>query len=131
MSVRLTPEVTEHVRRVAALYNPLAEPLLVGSLFWLGAGHDADVVVLVADACNPPAGAAPCAEKGYAFTEFVAYRHGYVNVLATDSPKVYAGWQRAHRDMPKLPLVLLKYKGARVAACEKLRKEGEDECQFD
>lgn len=125
MSIKLTQEVIEQVRSVASLYNPVSEPLLVGSLFWLGEGKDIDVVVFVDDA-STDRGGEQCSSVAYG--GMVAYRHGPVNVIAVDDERIWAGWRHAAELMPDVPKALIKDKSARVAKCEELRELGEKQC---
>ena len=128
MSIRLTEELKAQALAVASLYQPLREPLLVGSCVWLGEGKDIDVVVFVDDA-SADRGGERCSSVSYGGME--AYRHGPVNVIAVDDERIWAGWQHAAETMPDVPKVLIEDKIGRVAACEKLRKIGESKCLSD
>ena len=79
MLIRLTEELKALALEVARLYQPLREPLLVGSCVWLGEGKDIDVVVFVDDASAGRDGERCCP---WAYGGMVAYRHGPVNVIA-------------------------------------------------
>ena len=126
MSIRLTDELKAEALEVARQYAPLEPPLLLGSCVWLGEGKDIDVVVFVDDASADRDGE-PCSSRAY--SGMVAYRHGPVNVIAVDDEQLWAGWRYAAELMPSVPKALIADKAARVAACEKLRKLGEKQCQ--
>lgn len=126
MSIRLTDELKAQALEVASQYEPLAPPLLVGSCVWLGEGKDIDVVVFVDDASAARDGE-QCSPVAYG--GMVAYRHGPVNVIAVDDERIWAGWVHAAEVMPTMPKELIRSKADRVAACEKLRKIGEKQCQ--
>ena len=126
MSIRLTDELKSQALEVANQYKPLAPPLLVGSCVWLGEGEDIDVVVFVDDA-SASRGGEQCSSVAYG--GMVAYRHGPVNVIAIDDERIWAGWRHAAEIMPDVPKALIEDKNYRVAACEKLRKIGEKQCQ--
>lgn len=128
MSIRLTDELKAKALEVANHYKPLAPPLLVGSCVWLGEGKDIDVVVFVDDA-SADRGGEQCSSVAYGGG--VAYRHGPVNVIAIDDERIWAGWRHAAEVMPDVPKALIEDKSDRVAACEKLRKLGEKQCQLD
>ena len=128
MAIRLTDELKEHALAVAAQYNPLRAVLLVGSCAWLGEGEDIDVVVFVDDA-SEARGGEPCSSRAYG--GMIAYRHEHVNVIAVDNERIWAGWEHAAKVMPAVPRDLITDKISRVSACEKLRKIGEKQCQFD
>ena len=128
MAIRLTDELKAEALAVAQLYEPLREPLLVGSCVWLGEGHDIDVVVRVKDAGKNCGGDA-CSSKVYG--DMVAYRHNHVNVIAVADEHMWNGWVYAAEAMLTMPKELIKAKPLRVAACEELRKIGEKQCQFD
>ena len=126
MSIRLTDELKSQALEVANQYKPLAPPLLVGSCVWLGEGKDIDVVVFVDDASADRDGE-PCSSRAY--SGMVAWRHGHVNVIAVEDERLWAGWRHAAEVMPDVPKALIADKDIRVAACEKLRKRGEKQCQ--
>ena len=126
MSIRLTDELKAQALEVARLYQPLREPLLVGSCVWLGEGKDIDVVVLVEYASADRDGER-CSSEVYG--GMVAYRHGPVNVLAVDDERIWAGWVHAAEVMPLVPKELLKEKELRVEMCATLRAHGEKQCQ--
>lgn len=128
MLVRLTEELKAQALEVARLYQPLREPLWVGSCVWLGAGKDIDVVVFV-DAASADRGGEQCSYVAH--EGMVAYRHGPVNVIAVDDERIWAGWRYAAELMPSVPKALIADKAARVAACEKLRELGEKQCLSD
>ena len=128
MPIRLTDELKAQAFDVARKYNPLRRVLLVGSCVWLGEGSDIDVVVFVRDA-SADCGGEQCSSVAYG--SMVAYRHGPVNVIAVDDEVIWAGWAHAAELMPTVPKAIIADKPARVAACEKLRKEGEKICQSD
>lgn len=128
MLIRLTDELKAQALEVARLYQPLREPLLVGSCVWLGEGKDIDVVVFVDDA-STDRGGEKCSSVAYG--GMVAYRHGSVNVIAVDDERIWAGWRHAAEIMPGVPKALIEDKSHRVAACEKLRKIGEKQCLSD
>ncbi len=128
MLIRLTEELKAQALEVARLYQPLREPLLVGSCVWLGEGKDIDVVVFV-DYAAADRGGEPCCAAAYG--GMAAYRHGPVNVIAVDDERIWAGWRHAAEVMPSVPRELIADKGDRVAACEKLRKIGESKCLSD
>ena len=125
MLVRLTEELKAQALEVARLYQPLREPLWVGSCVWLGGGKDIDVVVFVGDASADRDGE-QCSPEVYG--GMVAYRHGPVNVLAVDDERIWAGWVHAAEAMPIVPRELLKEKELRVKICEALRAHGEKQC---
>ena len=126
MSVRLTDELKAQAFEVASKYQPTRQVLLVGSCVWLGEGNDIDVVVFVDDA-SANRGGEQCSSVAYG--GMVAYRHGPVNVIAIDDERIWAGWRYAAEIMPRVPKALIEDKSYRVAACEKLRKLGEKQCQ--
>ena len=126
MLVRLTDELKAQAFEVASKYQPTRQILLVGSCVWLGEGNDIDVVVFVDDA-SVDRGGEKCSPVAYG--GMAAYRHGPVNVIAVDSERIWAGWRYAAEIMPSVPVVLIADKSYRVAACEKLRKLGEKQCQ--
>ena len=126
MPIRLTDELKSQALEVANQYKPLAPPLLVGSCVWLGEGEDIDVVVFVDDASADRDGE-PCSSVAYG--GMVAWRHGPVNIVAVDNEQLWAGWRYAAEIMPSVPKVLIADKDYRVAACEKLRELGEEQCQ--
>ena len=126
MSIRLTDELKSQALEVANQYKPLAPPLLVGSCVWLGEGEDIDVVVFVDDASADRDGE-PCSSRAYG--GMVAWRHGPVNIIAVDNEQLWEGWRYAAEVMPDVPKALIEDKSWRVAACEKLRKLGEKQCQ--
>lgn len=128
MPIRLTDELKAQALAVAQLYEPLREPLLVGSCVWLGEGHDIDVVVRVKDA-SLQCGGERCCSTAYGPME--AYRHGVVNVIAVADERIWAGWVHAAEVMPTVPKELIDMKKDRVAACEKLRGIGEKKCLSD
>ena len=125
MLVRLTDELKAQVAEVVSKYKPTRPALLVGSCWWLGEGNDIDVVVFVDDVKNARGG-----DSGgrKAYGGMATYRHGPVNVIAVDDERIWAGWQYAAEIMPSVPKVLIADKSDRVAACEKLRKLGEEQC---
>ena len=123
MSIQLTDELKAHALAVASKYNPLREPLLVGSCVWLGEGKDIDVVVFVDDASADRDGE-QCSSVAYG--GMVAYRHGPVNVIAVDDERIWAGWVHAAEVMPLVPKELVKEKSLRVEMCETLRGCGEE-----
>ena len=125
MPVRLTEELKAEALAVASLYQPMSEPLLVGSCVWLGEGNDIDVVVRVKDA-NKNCGGYACSFRVYG--EMVAYRHGHVNVIAVANESMWAGWVLAAEVMPNMPKELMQHKEFRVKMCEALRAFGEDQC---
>ena len=128
MLIRLTDELKDQALEVANQYKPLAPPLLVGSCVWLGHGKDIDVVVFVDDASADRDGE-PCSSVAYG--GMVAWRHGHVNIIAVEDERIWAGWRHAAEVMPTVPKELIRSKADRVAACEKLRKIGEEEqCPF-
>lgn len=126
MSIRLTEELKAQALAVASLYQPLREPLLVGSCVWLGEGNDIDVVIFVDAAATDRGGELCCA---VAYGGMRAYRHGPVNVIAVDDERIWAGWVHAAEVMPIVPRELLKEKKLRVEICETLRAHGEKQCQ--
>lgn len=126
MSIRLTDELKAQAFEVASKYQPTRQVLLVGSCVWLGEGNDIDVVVFVDDA-SANRGGEQCSSVAYG--GMVAYRHGPVNVIAIDDERIWAGWRHAAEVMPDVPKALIEDKSYRVAACEKLRKLGEKQCQ--
>ena len=126
MLIRLTEELKAQALEVARLYQPLREPLLVGSCVWLGAGKDIDVVVFVDDASADRDGE-QCSAVAYG--GMVAYRHGPVNVIAVECERMWAGWVHAAEVMPTVPKELILSKADRVAACEELCEIGEKQCQ--
>ena len=126
--IQLTDELKAQAFEVARKYNPLRRVLLVGSCVWLGEGKDIDVVVFV-DSARNNCGGEPCSPVVYG--GMVAYRHGPVNVIAVDDERIWAGWVHAAEVMPGVPKALIENKSDRVAACEKLRKIGEEQCQYD
>lgn len=126
MLIRLTDELKSQALEVANQYKPLAPPLLVGSCVWLGEGKDIDVVVFVDDASADRDGE-PCSSVTYG--GMAAYRHGPVNIIAVDNEQLWAGWRYAAELMPSVHKELIADKDDRVAACEKLRKLGEKQCQ--
>ena len=125
MLVRLTEELKAQALAVARLYQPLREPLLVGSCVWLGEGNDIDVVVRVKDA-NKNCGGDACSFRVY--RDMVAYRHNHVNVIAVADERMWAGWVHAAEVMPLVPKELLRHKELRVEMCETLRAYGENQC---
>ena len=127
MLVRLTDELKTQAFEVARKYEPTRQVLLVGSCVWLGNGADIDVVVFVDDALADRGGE-PCSTRAYG--GMAAYRHGPVNVIAVDNERIWAGWQYAAELMPGLSKELIADKGARVAACEKLRELGEKHGEY-
>lgn len=127
MLIRLTKELKAQALEVARLYQPLRDPLLVGSCVWLGEGKDIDVVVRVKNASADRDGE-QCSSVAYG--GMVAYRHGPVNVLAVDDERIWAGWVHAAEVMPSVPRELLKEKELRVKMCETLRALVEDQCPF-
>lgn len=128
MLIRLTEELKAQTLEVARLYQPLREPLLVGSCVWLGAGRDIDVVVFVDDSKADRGGGrgGRAAHGGMA-----TYRHGPVHIIAVDDERLWAGWRYAAELMPYVPKELIADKDARVAVCEKLRERGEKQCPSD
>lgn len=126
MLVRLTDELKAQAFEVAHKYQPTRQVLLVGSCVWLGEGKDIDVVVFVDDA-SADRGGEQCSSVAYG--GMAAYRHGPVNVIAIDDERIWAGWRHAAEVMPDVPKALIEDKSWRVAACEKLRKLGEKQCQ--
>ena len=128
MSIRLTDELKSQALEVANQYKPLAPPLLVGSCVWLGEGEDIDVVVFVDDASADRDGE-PCSSRAYG--GMVAWRHGPVNIIAVEDERIWAGWRYAAEIMPSVPKALIANKDDRVAACEKLRELGENQCPSD
>lgn len=128
MLIRLTGELKAQALEVARLYQPLREPLLVGSCVWLGEGKDIDVVVFV-DAASADRDGEPCSSVAYG--GMVAYRHGPVNIIAVDDERIWAGWRYAAEIMPHAPKELIADKDARVAVCGKLRERGEKQCPSD
>lgn len=128
MSIRLTEELKAQAYEAASKYIPKRPVLWVGSCVWLGEGKDIDVVVFVDDA-SADRGGEPCSSRAYGGT--VAYRHGPVNVIAVDDERIWAGWRYAAEIMPRVPKALIEDKSDRVAACAKLRKLGEKQCQYD
>lgn len=126
MSIRLTDELKAQAYEAASKYIPKRPFLWVGSCVWLGEGKDIDVVVFVDDA-SADRGGEQCSSVAYG--GMVAYRHGPVNVIAVDSERIWAGWRYAAEIMPRVPKALIEDKSYRVAACEKLRKLGEKQCQ--
>ena len=125
MIVRLTEELKAQALEVARLYQPLREPLWVGSCVWLGEGKDIDVVVFV-DAASADRDGERCSPEVYG--GMVAYRHGPVNVLAVDDERIWAGWVHAAEVMPSVPKELIQQKELRVEMCETLRAHGEKQC---
>lgn len=128
MLVRLTDELKAQALEVARLYQPLREPLLVGSCVWLGEGKDIDVVVFVDDVSADRDGE-PCSSVAYG--GMAAYRHGPVNIIAVEDERIWAGWRHAAEIMPHVPKALIADKDDRVATCEKLRELGELQCLSD
>ena len=128
MSIRLTDELKSQALEVANQYKPLAPPLLVGSCVWLGEGEDIDVVVFVDDASADRDGE-PCSSRAYG--GMVAWRHGPVNIIAVEDERIWAGWRYAAEIMPSVPKALIANNDERVAACEKLRELGENQCLSD
>lgn len=128
MPIRLTDELKAQAFEVASKYQPTRQVLLVGSCVWLGEGKDIDVVVFVDDA-SAGRGGEQCSSVAY--DGMVAYRHGPVNVIAVDDERIWAGWVHAAEIMPTVPKELIDLKADRVAACEKLRKIGEEKCLSD
>ncbi len=126
MLVRLTAELKAQAYEAASKYIPKRPILWVGSCVWLGEGKDIDVVVFVDDA-SAGRGGEQCSSRAYG--GMVAWRHGPVNVIAVDSARIWAGWRYAAEIMQRVPKVLIEDKSWRVAACEKLRKLGEKQCQ--
>ena len=126
MPVRMTDELKAQALEVASKYKPKRQVLLVGSCVWLGDGKDIDVVVFVDDA-SADRGGQKCSSVAYG--GMVAYRHSHVNVIAVDDERIWAGWVHAAEVMPTVPKELIRSKNDRVAACEKLRKIGEEQCQ--
>lgn len=126
MLVRLTEELKAQAFEVASKYKPKRPLLWVGSCVWLGEGKDIDVVVFVDDAPADRDGIR-CSSRAYG--GMVAYRHGPVNIIAVDDERIWAGWRYAAEIMPRVPKALIEDKSYRVAACEKLRKLGEKQCQ--
>lgn len=126
MLIRLTDELKAQAFEVARKYKPTRKVLLVGSCVWLGEGKDIDVVVFVDDASADRDGE-QCSSRAYG--GMVAYRHGLVNIIAVDDERIWAGWAHAAELMPTVPKAIIADKIARVAACEKLREEGEKICQ--
>lgn len=126
MPVRLTEELKAQALAVARLYQPLREPLLVGSCVWLGEGNDIDVVVLVHNS-TWLRGGVPCGHVEY--NGMNSYRHGNINVIAVEDERIWAGWVHAAEVMPIVPRELLKEKKLRVKVCETLRVHGEKQCQ--
>lgn len=124
MPIRLTEELKAQALEVARLYQPLREPLLVGSCVWLGEGEDIDVVVLVEDP-RVGRGGESCCHEDYttSWPETRAYRHGVVNVIAVGTRDEWAGWKHAAAVMPSMPKSLMQYKDWRVTVCEELRQE--------
>ena len=124
MSIRLTDELKAQALEVASLYEPLAPPVLVGSCVWLGEGNDIDVVILVKDP-NASCGGDPCCTKDYttSWSEWRAYRHGVVNVIAVGTRDEWEGWKHAAAVMPSMSKSLLQDKNWRVSVCEELRQE--------
>ena len=125
MLVRLTEELKAQALEVARLYQPLREPLLVGSCVWLGEGKDIDVVVFVDDASADRDGEL-CSSVAYG--GMVAYRHGPVNVVAVDDERMWAGWVHVSEVMPSVPKELMQQKELRVKMCATLRAHGEKQC---
>ncbi len=130
MPIQLTDELKAQALEVASQYEPLAPPLLVGSCVWLGEGNDIDVVVFVKDP-RVDRGGEPCCLADYTVSgsSMMAYRHGPVNVIAIDDERIWAGWRHAAEVMPDVPKALIADKHDRVAACEELRKLGEEQCR--
>ena len=128
MPIRLTDELKAEALAVAQLYEPLRDPLLVGSCVWLGEGNDIDVVVFVEDA-SLQCGGERCSPNAYG--PMTAYRHGVVNIIAVECERMWAGWEHAAKVMPTVPRDLIADKDSRVAECEKLRAIGESNCLFD
>lgn len=126
MLIRLTDELKAEALEVARKYQPTRQVLLVGSCVWLGEGRDIDVVVFVDDVKADMGG-----ERGgrAAYGGMATYRHGPVNIIAVEDERIWAGWRHAAEIMPGLPKVLIADKDDRVAACEKLRELGENQCQ--
>lgn len=127
MSIRLTNDLKAQAFEVARLYQPLREPLLVGSCVWLGEGNDIDVVVLVEDS-TLSRGGDRCGQGGYGGMN--AYRHGNINVIAVDNETAWNGWACAHRIMPGVPKEILEDKDTRVKICEAVRHYGELKWRF-
>lgn len=126
MPIRMTDELEAQALEVASKYKPKRQVLLVGSCVWLGEGNDIDVVVFVDDA-SADRGGKECRAVTYAGAR--AYRHGLVNVIAIDDERKWAGWVHAAEVMPTIPKELIRSKDDRTAACKKLRKIGEEQCQ--
>ena len=125
MSIRLTGELQAEALAVASKYKPTREVLLIGSCVWLGEGRDIDVVVFVDDVKDARGG-----DVGgrAAYGGMATYRHGPVNIIAVEDERIWAGWRHAAEIMPGLPKALIADKDDRVAACEMLRKIGENQC---
>ena len=128
MPIRLTEELKAAALDVAQMYEPLEDPLLVGSCVWLGEGNDIDVVVFVEDA-SLQCGGERCSSTAYG--PMVAYRHGVVNIIAVECERMWAGWVYAAEAMPTVSRELIEAKPFRVGACEELRKIGEKQCLSD
>ena len=128
MPIRLTEELKAAALDVAQMYEPLEDPLLVGSCVWLGEGNDIDVVVFVEDA-SLQCGGERCSPNAYG--PMTAYRHGVVNIIAVECERMWAGWVHAAEVMPTVSRELIEAKPFRVAACEELRKIGEKQCLSD
>ena len=126
MLVRLTDELKAQVAEVVSKYKPTRPALPVGSCWWLGNGKDIDVVVFVDDA-SADRGGEQCSPRAYG--GMATYRHGPVNIIAVEDERIWAGWRHAAEVMPDVPKALIEDKSGRVAACEKLRKLGEKQCQ--
>ena len=125
MLIRLTDELQAEALAVASKYKPTRQVLLIGSCVWLGEGRDIDVVVFVDDAQADRGG--ECSGRA-TYGGMATYRHGPVNIIAIDDERIWAGWRHAAEVMPDVPKALIADKDARVAACEKLRELGENQC---
>lgn len=125
MTVLLTEDLIKSAADVAKLYDPLDAPLLVGSAVWCGAGNDIDVVVLTLDPLSPRPGGVSCCAGSYG-TAYMAWRHGDVNVIATDDARIWAGWKLAAKVIMGISAKFLWNKTYRVKLCQILRKIGEE-----
>lgn len=128
MTIRMTDELKAQALDVASKYKPKRQVLLLGSCVWLGEGEDIDIVVFVDDA-SADRGGKKC--RAVAYAGMAAYRHGHVNVIAVDDERKWAGWVHAAEVIPTMPKELIRSKDDRVAACKKMRKIGEEQCQSD
>lgn len=111
-----SPELEAYALAVANTYAPVHPPLLAGSTYWLGAGKDMDVVVLVTEYRTGHEGS-----TDYPDTDFHSYRHGDINIIATTEPRVWHGWRYACLNIGAVPTI----KTSRISHVMNLREEGE------